>query len=53
LHRNRFYKNLSSDDAMPGSMQFFNRLLRLPIYPSLSLKERESVVEAVRKVFGS
>ncbi len=53
LHRNRFYKNLSSDDAMPGSMQFFNRLLRLPIYPSLTIKERESVVEAVRKVFGS
>ena len=53
LHRNRFYKNLSSDDAMPGSMQFFNRLLRLPIYPSLSIAERESVVVAVRKVFGS
>ena len=53
LHRNRFYKHLSSDDAMPGSMQFFNRLLRLPIYPSLSIAERESVVVAVRKVFGS
>lgn len=51
LHRNKFYRNLSSDDAMPGSMRFFNRLLRLPIYPSLSIEERESVAAAVRKVF--
>jgi len=53
LHRNKFYRNLASDDAMPGSMQFFNRLLRLPIYPSLGLAERECVVAAVKKVFES
>jgi perosamine synthetase len=51
LHRNLYYKGLASDDQMPGSMQFFNRLLRLPIYPSLTIPERIKVVEAVKKVF--
>jgi dTDP-4-amino-4,6-dideoxygalactose transaminase len=51
LHRNRFYSSLSNDDAMPGSMQFYNRLLRLPIYPSLSEVEREGVVAGVKKIF--
>ena len=53
LHRNKFYRNLAGDDQMPGSMQFFSRLLRLPIYPSLSITEREWVVAAVKKVFES
>jgi perosamine synthetase len=51
LHRNRFYNGLASDDEMPGSMAFFNRLLRLPIYPSLTEEEMKSVVTAVIKVF--
>jgi dTDP-4-amino-4,6-dideoxygalactose transaminase len=53
LHRNKFYKNLAGDDQMQGSMEFFSRLLRLPIYPSLSINEREHVVAAVKKVFES
>jgi dTDP-4-amino-4,6-dideoxygalactose transaminase len=51
LHRNKFYKHLGTDDNFPNSMKFFNRLLRLPIYPSLTQQEREWVVEAVKKVF--
>lgn len=51
LHRNKYYKDLATDDQMPGSMKFFNRLLRLPIYPSLTQGERERVVEAVKKIF--
>jgi len=51
LHRNRYYQKLSTDQEMPGSMVFFNRLLRLPIYPSLTQAERSHVVEAVKKVF--
>ncbi len=51
LHRNRYYRRLGTDKDFPGSMAFFNRLLRLPIYPSLSWKEREVVVEAVKKIF--
>jgi len=51
LHRNKFYMNLGNDDSMPGAMEFFSRLLRLPIYPSLTVGERECVVAAVKKVF--
>lgn len=51
LHTNRFYRGLAMDDEMPGSMNFFSRFLRLPLYPSLSQEEREIVVSAVRKVF--
>jgi perosamine synthetase len=50
LHRNRYYKELATDDDMPGSMEFFGRLLRLPIYPSLTTKEQEFVVNAVKKI---
>ena len=51
LHRNRFYSHLATDDQMPGSVEFFNRFLRLPLYPSLTDDELASVVKAVRKVF--
>jgi len=51
LHRNRYYQGLATDEEMPGSMAFFGRLLRLPIYPSLALAECEKVVKAVKKVF--
>lgn len=50
LHRNKFYLGMATDDEMQGSMEFFSRLLRLPIYPSLTQEEREKVVEATRKV---
>ena len=50
LHRNKFYADLGTDSDFPNSMRFFNRLLRLPIYPSLEVKEKEKIVEAVRKV---
>jgi perosamine synthetase len=53
LHLNKFYFGLSSDNQMRNSIEFFNRLLRLPIYPSLSHLEREWVVKAVRKVFSA
>jgi len=53
LHRNRYYSQLSTDELMPGSMVFFNRLLRLPIYPSLRQAEIEFIVAAVQKVFKS
>lgn len=51
LHRNEYYKHLGTDEDFPGSMAFFNRLLRIPIYPSLSKGDQEKVVEAVHKVF--
>lgn len=53
LHKNKFYLGYADDVEMHGSMSFFGRLLRLPIYPSLTQKEREWVVEAVKKVLKS
>jgi len=53
LHRNKYYSCLSDDTCMAGSLNFFNGLLRLPIYPSLTNEERENVVLAVRKIFNN
>jgi dTDP-4-amino-4,6-dideoxygalactose transaminase len=52
LHRNRFYSHLATDTGMPGSVEFFGRLLRLPLYPSLTDKEVQNVADSVIKVFG-
>ena len=51
LHRNRFYADLGTDEDFPGAMAYFQRMLRLPIYPSLTDGEAEKVVAAVKKVF--
>ena len=53
LHRNKYFKELGTDAEFPGSMEFFNRLLRIPIYPILTVPEREKVAEAVIKVFSN
>ena len=53
LHRNLFYNQLSGDNLMPGSMEFFGRLLRLHIYPSLTKGEREIVVRSVKKILSN
>jgi len=51
LHRNKYYQGLTTDKKSPGAMEFFSRLLRLPIYPSLSENEIINVITAVKKVF--
>ena len=51
LHRNKFYSHLATDSDLPNSVQFYNRLLRLPIYPSLTSDEIGHVIAAVQKVF--
>ena len=51
LHRNKYYQGLASDEEMPGSMSFFGRLLRIPIYPSLTKKEQLNVVSTIKKIF--
>ena len=53
LHRNKFYRGMATDEEMEGSMAFFRRLLRLPIYPSLTSLQRTRVVEAVKKVMSA
>jgi dTDP-4-amino-4,6-dideoxygalactose transaminase len=51
LHLNSFYSHLGKDEDFPGSVKFFQRLLRLPVYPSLNREETEKVVQAVKKIF--
>jgi len=51
LHRNRYYCHLAEDKDMSGAMSFFNRYLRLPIYPTLEQMEVEMIVEAIKKLF--
>ncbi|HMB01930.1 MAG TPA: DegT/DnrJ/EryC1/StrS aminotransferase family protein, partial [Spirochaetota bacterium] len=36
LHRNKYYSHLGKDENFPGTMTFFEGLLRLPLYPSLT-----------------
>lgn len=51
LHQNKYYAHLGNEEDFPGSMAFYNRLLRIPIYPSLSKDDQQKVVDAVKKVF--
>lgn len=51
LHLNKFYKGFARDQELKGSVEFFNRLLRLPVYPSLTQKEMEFTVQAIKKIF--
>jgi len=51
LHRNKYYNGLTTDEESPGAMEFFSRLLRLPIYPSLTEEEVGNVIFSVRKIF--
>ncbi len=53
LHSNRLYSQLGSDETLPGATRFFEGLLRLPLYPSLTQEQLEDVVTAVKKVMGS
>lgn len=51
LHRNKHYQSLGTDKDFPGSMAFYNRLLRIPVYPTLPDEHVEIIIEAVKKVF--
>lgn len=53
LHRNEYYNHLGTDEEFPGSMSFFNRLLRIPIYPVLTYDEQTRVIESVHNVINS
>ena len=51
LHRNRYYSSLGEDCDFPNSMEFFSRLLRIPIYPSLKDEDVEKIIKATKKIF--
>lgn len=53
LHQNKYYNHLGEDRGFPNSLAFFSRLLRIPIYPSLTDDEMKKVVLAVKKIFNA
>ena len=55
LHINSYYNRICEfdQDKLKGSVEFFNRLIRLPIYPTLTDEQINLVIKAVKKVFES
>ncbi len=55
LHINSYYNRICEfdPDKLKGSVEFFNRLIRLPIYPTLTDEQINLVIKAVKKVFKS
>jgi perosamine synthetase len=50
LHLNEYYKTLGEGKNLQNSVSFYNRLIRIPIYPSLTETELETIEKGVRKV---
>lgn len=50
LHLNAYYKNLGEGKNLENSITFYDSLIRIPIYPSLTDNEIQDVVKAVKKV---
>ena len=55
LHINSYYNRVCEFDRnnLNGSVDFFKRLVRIPMYPSLTDAEAETIIQAVLKVFNS
>jgi len=52
LHLNQYYKVIGQGKDLKNSERFYNSLVRIPIYPSLSDNETNLITTAVKKVFG-
>jgi dTDP-4-amino-4,6-dideoxygalactose transaminase len=52
LHQSPYYQSVCECDPkeFPGTMSFYNRLVRLPLYPSMTDSDAKDVVRAVIKV---
>jgi dTDP-4-amino-4,6-dideoxygalactose transaminase len=52
LHINSYYNKICDfdRDKLTGSMEFFRRLIRIPMYPLLSDENVELIIKAVKKV---
>ena len=55
LHINRYYDRVCdfSADEFPGSMAFFESLVRVPLYPGMTDADADDVVRAVTKVMAA
>ena len=47
---NAFYHHLGTDKNLANSVNFYQSLIRIPIYPDLEDDEVEDIVKAVTKV---
>jgi len=50
LHINKYYKDLGNLNDLSNSVKFYDRLIRIPIYPDLTETELKDVVTAVKKI---
>jgi len=55
LHINSYYNRICEFDRnnLNGSIEFFKRLVRIPMYPTLTDEQINLIIEAVRKVFAA
>ena len=55
LHMNGLYRKICDfkEEELKGSVDFYNSLIRLPLYPALSDSDASDVIAAVTKVFSS
>lgn len=53
LHINSYYNRICEFDRnnLSGSIKFFKSLIRLPMYPSLTNKQVEFIISAIKKIF--
>jgi len=55
LHINSYYNRICEFDRnnLNGSIEFFKRLVRIPMYPTLTDEQVELIIKAVSKVFAA
>jgi perosamine synthetase len=53
LHINSYYNRICEFDRtkLEGSNEFYRRLIRIPMYPSLTDEQTDLIIKAVKKVF--
>lgn len=53
LHINSYFNRVCEFDRnnLTGSVEFFKRLIRIPMYPSLTDEQAQSIIKAVLKIF--
>jgi dTDP-4-amino-4,6-dideoxygalactose transaminase len=52
MYQNSLYSNFGSEFDFPGSYSFYKKLLRIPIYPSLSEKEINYITTGILNYYG-
>ena len=51
LHLNSYYQQRGfARESFPGSTEVFNSLIRLPLYPGMTLEQQKQVVWALEKI---